>query len=172
MGNEGKASLVTQNQEILVLRTSCDSDRAFIEHSWKKSLREYSPTLGNLAYYTLANAVCHAVLSADPILLIAHGLGANHVIRGWVCAEATPTATVLWMAYSKSWSRRQGVFTQLLQAATTLAKEEGAGEGKLFAFDTRLDNHLEKRGWQRISVAKALHLRDLHRYSESATQTG
>lgn len=141
------------------LRPARDSDLSFIHSSWKKSLREYSPTLGNDAYYTLANAVCTAVLDADPILLIAHSEAAPSVIRGWVCAEATPAATVLWMAYCKSWSRRQGIFTLLLKAAQAIAIEEGAGSSRVFAFDTRLDSHLEKRGWARLSVAKALHLR-------------
>ena len=141
------------------LRPARDSDLSFVHNSWKKSLREYSPKLGNDAYYTLANAVCHGVLDADPILLVAHSETAPSVIRGWVCAEATPTATVLWMAYCKAWSRRQGIFTLLLNAAQAMAIEEGAGSSRVFAFDTRLDSHLERRGWTRLSVAKALHLR-------------
>lgn len=143
----------------VVVRSARDSDLPFIHNSWKKSLREYSPTLGNAAYYTLANAVCSAVLEADPILLIAHNEEAPSVIRCWLCLEATPAAIILWMAYCKSWSRRQGLFTKLLEVALDLAKEEGAGPGRVFTFDTRLDSHLEKRGWTRTSVAKALHLR-------------
>lgn len=145
----------------ILLRPAQDSDLSFVHNSWKRSLREYSPTLGNAAYYTLANAVCTSVLEAVPILLVAHSETAPSVIRGWVCAEATPTATILWMAYCKSWSRRQGIFSSLLRAAEAIAIEEGAGSSRVFAFNTRLDSHLEKRGWTRLSVAKALHLRPL-----------
>lgn len=153
----------------VLLRPARDSDLSFICHSWKKSLREYSPTLGNDAYYTLANAVCESVLSANPIVLVANPLpqgegapsesGGGSVIVGWVCAEATPEALVLWMGYSKSWARRQGVFTKLLHAATALAEEEGAGPARFFACPTRHAPHLEARGWKRTSAAKALHLR-------------
>jgi hypothetical protein len=153
VGSEQLASLAP------LIRSGRDSDIAFIHSSWKKSLREYSPTLGNDAYYRLANAVCSAVLAADPIVLIAYGEGAPSVIRGWLCAEATPSAIVLWMAYCKAWARRQGVFHALLSAAEALAREEGAGPGRVFTFHTRMDAHIERRGWTRLSVAKALHLR-------------
>lgn len=142
----------------MLLRPARASDLSFIHSSWKKSLRPYSD-LGNAAYYALANSECSSILGADPIVLVAHDPETPTVIRGWVCVEAMPSALVLWMGYSKSWSRREGVFTSLLNAATALAEEEGAGEARLFAFETRFDGHLLAKGWKRTSVAKALHLR-------------
>jgi hypothetical protein len=143
----------------IVIRAATDKDKAFVLSSWKKSTREYYDG-GNGEFYALMNAVCDAVLDADPILFVAHPPDATNLIVGWVCAEATPQGTVLWMQFTKSWARRQRVASRLLDVALQLARDEGAGPLKCYAFGkTRHGATLAHKGWERSSYAKALHLR-------------
>jgi hypothetical protein len=143
----------------IVIRAATDKDKAFVLSSWKKSLREYS-NLGNGAFFLLQNAVCDVVLSADPILFVAHPPDAPNLIVGWVCAEASPEGALLHMVYTKGWARRQRVAARLADAALELARAEGAPNTTFATFGpTRFGDLLASKGVQPKSIAKALHLR-------------
>jgi hypothetical protein len=135
------------------------SDYAFIANSWKRSLRAYSPELTTSAYYALANSVFDEVMSGFPKVYVACSPEDEDVILGWLCAEASPEALILWCAYTARPYRRENVGNRLLAEAMDELVDAGP-ETVYCPIGTRMDPWLKDRlGAGQMSWAKALHLR-------------
>ena len=131
----------------------------YILSSWKASAYDQQSVLAKGNFYALANLMCAGILDGDPVLLVATPPDMPDVILGWVCAEATPEAIVLWYANTKAAYRKAGISARLLDAAVQMCQAEGAGPGRVFAFSGRFDKLMQSKGWSQMSIARAMHLR-------------
>lgn len=142
------------------IREGKPEDLNLVFRSWKKSLEKYHRDMPVSAYYAHINAVCDEVLAGMPRIFIACSPEDEDVIFGYLVAEATSTALVLWYAYTVYAYRKECVAKRLLARAVAELDAE-SGERTVYCAETKhckrvqaLELHPELIGW-----ARALRLR-------------
>lgn len=135
------------------------SELHFILSSWKKSYREACANMRTDPYYKLQGTICDEILSRFPLILVCRNQFGS--IDGWICAEATPTATVVHYCYTKSRSRRQGIAKLLLDAVLARvdaleAQGVEAGQDLFYTHKTRHFEAAERYGFKHLPIERFL----------------
>lgn len=129
--------------------------------SWKRSLRRRSPELSTTDYYRVMNAVCDEILAGFPDVYVACSPEDENVILGWLCAEATDSALILWMAYTVYVYRGEKVARRLVEHAMRTLNDRAGPDTVYCPEDRRLGQKLHNElGAKHLGWARAMRLRE------------
>lgn len=142
------------------IREGKPEDLGLVFNSWKRSLRKYHRDMPTSAYFAYMNNTCDEILAGMPRIFVACSPEDENVIFGYLVAEATADALVLWMAYVLDPYRNERVAKRLLARAVA-ELDPDAGPRTVYCASSKHDRRVQALDLkpELISWARALRLR-------------